>query len=192
MKKLKSKPAKKALKAKKILLLVSGSIAAYRVPDLVRQLRQEGAEVTCVMTRGAQEFVTPLTLRAVSGNQVFSDFFDPKTPHDVLHTALAESADLVIVAPASANFLARVAAGMADDLASCIILATPHPVLLIPAMNDRMFLNPITQRNLKLLRETGYRILSPVEGDLVCGRTAIGHIPDPQMIIESAVQCLNG
>lgn len=188
MKKL--SPRAKKLKDKQVLLLISGSISAYQAPDLVRLFRQEGAGVTCVLTKGAQEFVTPLSLRAVSGNQVYGDFFDPKTPYDVLHTSLAEGADLIVAAPASANFIARLASGMADDLASCIVLATPRPVLVVPAMNDRMYLNPLTQRNLQTLRTAGYRFMEPVEGDLVCGRTAIGHIPDPADIVKCAAQCL--
>ena len=121
---------------------VTGSIAAYKAPDLISDLREEGARVICVMTKAAQEFITPLTLRTVSGEKVYYDFFSPETPFDVIHTSLAEEADTVLISPASANFIARVATGLANDLATSILLVTRCPVLVVPAMNDQMYTHP--------------------------------------------------
>ncbi len=185
-------PAKnqKNLNNKTIVHIVTGSIAAYKAGDLVQALREEGARVVCVLTGCAKHFVTPLTLRALSGEPVYSDFFSAETPYGVIHTSLAEEADLVLVSPASANFLARLAAGFADDLASTIILATLKPVLLVPAMNDQMLAHPLTGRNLKTLRETGYHVVDPIVGDLVCGKEALGHIAENSTILQKAARLL--
>ncbi|HTL47256.1 MAG TPA: flavoprotein [Verrucomicrobiae bacterium] len=179
----------KKLKGKNLLLILSGSIAAYKSGDVIKELREAGAKVTCVLTKGAQEFVTPLTLRAVSGQPVYGEFFAADTPYDVIHTSLAEESDAVLIAPASANFIARLAAGMADDLASCIVLATRKPVIVVPAMNDQMYYHTLTQKNLATLREVGYEIVDPIQGDLVCGRTAMGHISDTKAILEVVARC---
>ena len=181
---MKSPRPKKRLAHKTVLHILTGSIAAYKAGDLIQALREEGARVICVMTESAKQFVTPLVLRSISGERVYHDFFSPDTPYGVLHTSLAEEADLVLAAPASADFLARLAAGMADDLASCIVLATKRPVILAPAMNDQMYQHPLTQRNTRTLQEIGYHFIEPVEGRLVCGREAIGHIAEPGAILE--------
>lgn len=174
----------KKLQTKTVLHILTGSIAAYKAGDLVQLMRTEGARVICVMTQSAEKFVTPLVLRALSGERVYqhADFFSPEVPYDVLHTSLAEAADVILVAPASADFIARLASGMAGDLASCIILASPRPVVLVPAMNDNMYAHPLTQQNLKKLKSIGYHIIEPVKGHLVCGREAIGHIADAEAI----------
>jgi phosphopantothenoylcysteine decarboxylase/phosphopantothenate--cysteine ligase len=174
---------------KKILLVLTGSIASAKAGDQIKELRSRGWQVTCVLTKAAENFVTPLTVRAFSGQPVYGEFFSHETPYDVLHTSLAEESDAILAAPASADFIARLAAGMADDLASCIILATKKPVVVAPAMNDQMYLHPLTQKNLGILKEVGYHILDPIEGDLVCGKTAIGHIPDPKTLAD-AVQTI--
>lgn len=147
--------------------------------------------MTCVLTKAAESFVTPLAVRAFSGQPVYGEFFSHETPYDVLHTSLAEENDLILAAPASADFIARLAAGMADDLASCVVLASRKPILVAPAMNDHMYHHPLTQRNLGVLKGAGYHILDPIEGDLVCGKTAIGHIPEPRSIAD-AVQNILG
>ena len=170
---------------KTIVHILTGSIAAYKAGDLIQELRGEGARLICVLTESAKQFVTPLVLRALSGEKVYHDFFSPETSYDVLHTSLAEEADLVLVAPASADFIARLACGMANDLASCIVLATRRPVVLVPAMNDQMYTHPLTQENLKRLQKIGYHLIEPVEGHLVCGKEAIGHISDFQTILTS-------
>lgn len=180
------KQSQKSLKNKKLLLIITGSIAAYKAGDLVSDLRQTGAKVTCVLTDCAKQFVTPLTLRALSGQKVYHDFFSQDSPYDVLHTSLAEEADLVIVCPASANFIARLAAGFANDLASCCVLASSKPVLIVPAMNDHMYRHPLTQKNIKVLRhEAGYHFLDPIVGHLVCGKEAVGHVAENTSIIQT-------
>jgi len=155
-------------------------------------LRQSGCEVTCVLTAAAKKFVTVDTLRALSGNPVYDDMWSLNSPHDVLHTSLAESADLILVAPASADLLARATAGMANDLAACILLATTCPVWWAPAMNDNMYKNAITQANIAKLKENGHSFIAPVEGHLVCGRTALGHIADTDIIVKAVTQALAG
>ncbi len=180
------KPSQKERKLSKrtILQIVTGSVAAFKIPDLIQVFREEGARVVCVMTPSAKHFVTPLILRAISGNRVYEDFFSTDTPYDVLHTSLAEEADLVLVAPASADFIAKLRAGMADDLASCIVLATKKPVVLVPAMNDQMYSHPLTQENIAKLRSIGYHFVDPVQGRLVCGKEGVGHIADNGSILE--------
>ena len=179
----KAKP-RKNLRGKTVLHILTGSIAAYKIGDLIESLRGEGARLISVMTESAKKFVTPLVVRALSGGPVYHDFFASDTPYDVLHTSLAEQADLVLVAPASANFIARLASGLADDLASCTILATVKPVVLVPAMNDQMFHHPLTQRNIQRLREIHYHFVDPVKGHLVCGKEAMGHISEAATIVE--------
>lgn len=179
------------LKGKTVLLVITGSIAAYKAPDLIQELREAGARVPCVLTEAGKKFITPLTLRAVSGEPVYDDFFTPHSPFDVIHTSLAELADLILVAPASANFMARIAAGLANDLASSVILAADRPVLLAPAMNDRMYEHPVTQENIQKLRKIGYRFAEPVEGHLICGKEALGHISDPQTIVDLVTKTLS-
>lgn len=178
----KASPRKNLPPSKTVVHIVTGSIAAYKAGDLVTELRENGLRVVCVMTESAKHFTTPLVLRALSGNPVFSDFFAADSPYDVLHTSLAEEADAVLVAPASADFIAKLAAGRADDLASCIILAAQKPVLLAPAMNDHMYNHPLTRQNIAKLKSIGYQFIDPVEGHLVCGREAIGHISEPSDI----------
>lgn len=181
----------KNLNNKLVIHIVTGSIAAYKSGDLVQDLRARGARVICVLTECAKKFVTPLTLRALSGEPVYSDFFSAETPYGVIHTELAEKADLVLVSPASANFLARLAAGFADDLASTIVLATQKPVLIAPAMNDQMLAHPLTQRNLKTLAGIGYHFVDPIVGDLVCGKEALGHIAENPSILLHAEKLLS-
>lgn len=178
------------LKKKTILLIITGSIAAYKAADLIQALREEGSRVIPVLTEAAKKFVTPLTVRAVSGEPVYDDFFTVHSPYDVIHTSLAELADLILVAPASANFIARMAVGLANDLASSIILAADRPVLLAPAMNDQMYQNPLTQENIQKLKKFGYRFVDPIEGHLICGKEALGHISDPETIVHQVVQIL--
>lgn len=183
-------PAPRRLKNKTVLLVVTGSIAAYKAPDLIQALREEGARVVCVLTEAGKKFITPLTLRAVSGEPVYDDFFTAHSPYDVIHTALGELADLILAAPASANFLARVAAGMANDLASSILLAADRPVLFAPAMNDQMYEKPVTQENIRKLKQHGYHFVDPIEGHLICGREALGHISESETVVQRVVEIL--
>ena len=179
------------LKNKTILLIITGSIAAYKVADLIQALREAGARVIPVLTEAAKKFVTPLTIRAVSGEPVYDDFFTVHSPYDVIHTSLAELADLILVAPASANFIARLSGGFANDLASSIILASDRPVLVAPAMNDLMYRNPLTQENIQKLKKIGYCFADPIEGHLICGREALGHISDPETIVHQVLETLS-
>ncbi len=181
----------KSLNNRTVVHIVTGSIAAYKAGDVVQALRDEGARVLCVLTECAKHFVTPLTLRALSDQPVFSDFFSSDTPYGVIHTSLAEEADLVLAAPASANFIARLAGGFANDLASTLILATRKPVVIVPAMNDNMLNHPLTQRNLEMLRKAGYHAVDPVVGHLVCGKEALGHIAEADAIVQKVKTLLS-
>lgn len=184
---LKNPPQREKLLNKKVIHILSGSIAAYKAPEISDKLRQSGCEVTCVLTSASKKFVTKETLRALSGNPVYDDMWSTDSPHDVLHTSLAESADLILVAPASADFIARASAGMADDLAACVLLAATCPVFWAPAMNDNMFKNPLTQANIEKLKKIGHRFIDPIQGHLVCGRVALGHIADTDVIVKSVL-----
>src|SRR3989338_7184389 len=183
-------PKSKSLNGSHILLCISGSIAAYRSCDLVRVLRKGGAEVTCLMTKAAARFVSPLTFRALSGKPVYSDPFSEQEDWTVLHTTLADQADLILVSPATADLIARLANGFADDLVTSVALASRAKVLIVPAMNDHMFTHPATQENIRTLKQIGYEVLEPIAGDLVCGRTGIGHLPETEDILRSVEKLL--
>lgn len=186
------KKAKKAsLKGKTVLLCISGSIAAYRACELVRDLRSEGANVICLMTKAAQKFVTPLTFHSLSGNPVYTDPFSEQEDWNVIHTTLADQADLILVMPATADVIARLAAGFADDLVTSVILASKKTILIAPAMNDHMFSHDITQENIAKLRRVGYRFVDPIQGDLVCGRTAMGHIAEGDAVLSEVRKLLH-
>ena len=174
---------------KRILLGITGGIAAYKTPDLVRRLREAGAEVRCVLTRAAHEFVTPLTLHAVSDHPVYTDQFGASATHEVPapatdnameHIALARWADAILVAPASADFLARLVHGRADDLLASLCLAASVPLAVAPAMNRQMWAQAATQSNIATLRERGVRVFDPAEGAQACGETGPGRMPEPQ------------
>ena len=167
-----------------ITLLIGGSIAVYKSVDLVRELKRSGANVRVVMSKAACQFVTPLTFQTISGNPVSTHLFDEHSESEIGHIALADSADLVLAAPCTADFLAKVSAGLAGDLSCSIILATKSPVLLAPAMNVNMWNNPLTQRNIQTLRDVGYFVLDPDDGDLACGWKGKGRFPTLTRIID--------
>lgn len=164
---------------KHILLGVTGGIAAYKSADLVRRLRERGAEVQVVMTDGAREFVTPMTFQALSGRPVRTDLWDPAAEASMGHIELARWADLVLIAPASADFLARLAGGRADDLLATTCLATAAPIALAPAMNHQMWTNAATQANVTLLKERGVYVFGPGTGDQACGEVGAGRMLEP-------------
>jgi len=166
----------------RILLVVGGGIAAYKACELVRLIRKGGAEVTCVLTRGGQQFVTPLALAALSENPVYTNLFDLKNEAEMGHIQLSREADLVVVCPATADLLAKMAAGIADDLATTLILATDKPVLAVPAMNVRMWEHAATQRNVALLQAAGVSVLHPDQGPMACGEFGSGRLPEPEAI----------
>ena len=164
---------------KRVLLGVTGGIAAYKSPDLVRRLREQGAEVQVVLTAGAREFVTPMTFQAVSGREVRSDLWDPEAEKAMSHIELARWADFVIIAPATADFLARLATGQADDLLTTLCLATAAPIALAPAMNRLMWANAATQANVATLKSRGVHVWGPGEGDQACGEVGAGRMLEP-------------
>jgi phosphopantothenoylcysteine decarboxylase/phosphopantothenate--cysteine ligase len=168
--------ANTSLMNKRILLGVSGSIAAYKAAELVRRLKESGADVRVVLSQGGAEFVTPLTFQALSGNPVHTDLLDVEAEAAMGHIELARWADAIVVAPASANFISRLAQGRADDLLSAICLATESPVAIAPAMNQQMWANTATQKNLKTLGERGVFQFGPAEGDQACGETGLGRM----------------
>jgi len=177
-----------ALKGKKIILGVSGGIAAYKSPDIVRRLKEAGADVQVVMTAGAERFVTALTFQAVSGRPVRGDLWDAKAEHAMGHIELARWAELVLVAPATADFMAHLGQGLAVDLLSTLCLATEAPVALAPAMNWVMWENAATQENARRLRDRGVRLLGPVEGELAEGEVGMGRMLEPADIVAALEQ----
>lgn len=182
-----------SLSNKRILLGITGGIAAYKSAELTRLLIRAGAEVRVVMTRAATEFITPLTLQALSGNRVHLDLLDTEAEAAMGHIELARWADLILVAPASANFIARVAAGRADDLLATLILAATAPVALAPAMNQAMWKDPATQQNLQIVKQRGLLLFGPTEGDQACGDVGPGRMLEPAELLElSAAQFANG
>lgn len=168
-----------AVSSRSVLLIVSGSIAAYKAPELVRLLQAEGMQVRCVLTKGGEQFVTPLTLQALSGQPVHTDLFSLTAEQEMGHIALSRWADLLLVCPASANLLARMAGGLADDLAGALLLATDAPVMVVPAMNVRMWEHPATQTNVELLAQRGVQVLPPACGPMACGEFGPGRMPEP-------------
>lgn len=180
------------LRNKAIVLGVSGGIAAYKSAEIVRLLVKAEATVRVVMTRNAQEFITPLTLQTLSGNPVSTDTFDLTQESEIGHIRLADTADLVLIAPATANLLAKLAHGIADDLLTTVLLVTRAPVVVAPAMNVHMYAHPATQANLQTLRERGYEVVDPADGDLACGYQGQGRLADPVHIVEAAAAALTG
>jgi len=170
---------------RRILLAISGGIAAYKTPELVRGLRRAGHEVRCALTPEAQLFVAPLSLQAVSGETVRKDLFDAGEEGEIDHIGLADWADLVLVAPCTANLMAKMSHGLADDLVSAVLLATRAHVLVAPAMNVNMWTHPATQANLALLRARGLSFVGPDEGELACGWEGQGRMSDPAVLVEA-------
>jgi phosphopantothenoylcysteine decarboxylase/phosphopantothenate--cysteine ligase len=174
----------------RILLVVGGGIAAYKSCELVRLIRKGGGEVTCVLTDGGAQFVTAMSLAALSGNQVHSTLWDLKNEVEIGHIELSRAADLVVVCPATADLLAKMAAGIADDLATTLLLATDKPVLAVPAMNVRMWHHPATQRNLRQLRADGVHVMEPDDGEMACGEYGKGRLPEPEAIVAEVERLL--
>ena len=171
------------LQDKRILLILTGGIAAYKGLDLIRRLRERGAAVTSVLTRAAEQFVTPLAVSALAGEKVYRDLFDLTDEAEMGHIQLSRSADLILVAPATADIMAKMAQGRADDLASTLLLATDTPVMIAPAMNVRMWDHPATQRNLSQLRADGVAVVGPNDGDMACGEFGPGRMSEPLEIV---------
>lgn len=173
--------------APEIVLGITGSIGAYKAGDLVRQLKEAGYAVTCVLTQRATRFIAPLTLQTLSERKAYTDLFDIETPQ-IIHTALADHARVVLVAPATANIIAKFANGLADDLLSCILLATRAKLLFVPAMNVHMWQHPTVQRNVTTLKRLGVRFVGPDIGKLACGYEAVGHLAETEEVVRAVRQ----
>ncbi len=167
------------LNDKHILLIVAGGIAAYKTPDLVRRLREAGAQVRCLLTKSGSQFVTPLALQAVSEEKVFQDLFSLTDENEMGHIRLSRESDLIVIAPATAHIIAKMAQGLADDLATTALLASDKPVLIAPAMNHRMWDHPATQENLSILASRGVLSVGPDEGAMACGEYGVGRMSEP-------------
>lgn len=178
------------LTGKEILVCVCGGISAYKVADVVSKLVQRGAGVTVAMTAAAQKFVTPLTFQALSGRPVLTDLWDSEKAGDVQHIALTNAANLVLVAPATANIIGKIAGGIADDLVTTLVISAASPVLLAPAMNDRMWANPIVQENVAKLKRLNYIFVGPTDGWLACRSVGPGRMAEPGDILETALAFL--
>ncbi|MBW4984662.1 bifunctional phosphopantothenoylcysteine decarboxylase/phosphopantothenate--cysteine ligase CoaBC [Mameliella sp. CS4] len=179
------------LNGKRILLMIGGGIAAYKCLDLIRRLRERGAAVTPVMTRAAEQFVTPLSVSALAGEEVHRDLFDLTKEAEMGHIQLSRVADLLLVAPATADLMAKMAGGHADDLATTLLMATDTPVMIAPAMNVRMWEHPATQRNLEVLRGDGMRVVGPNAGDMACGEHGPGRMAEPMEIVAAVEEFLS-
>jgi len=180
------------LHGKRILLIIGGGIAAFKALELIRRLREDGASVTPVLTKAGEEFVTPLTVSALAANKVYRDLFDLTDEAEMGHIELSRAADLVVVVPATADLLAKMANGTANDLASTVLMATDKPVLVAPAMNVRMWLHPATQRNVSTLRGDGVAFVGPVEGAMACGEFGPGRMVEASDIQDAISLALAG
>src|SRR5947209_1363753 len=181
------------LQGKRILLVIGGGIAAYKSLDLIRRLQERGAAVRAILTKGGQQFVTPLAVGALCGERAFTDLFDPRSEFDIGHIRLARETDLVVVAPATADLLAKMAGGHADDLASAVLLATDRPVLIAPAMNPRMWEHAATRRNFALLAADGIACVGPNAGAMAeRGEHGLGRMAEPLEIVAAIEQLLGG
>ncbi len=171
------------LKGKSVVLGVTGGIAVYKAVDVVSRLRKKGAEVNVVMTKNAQQFVSPVTFQALSNNPVVTDMFDEPKTWDTEHISLAQKADVFLIAPATANIIGKINNGIADDMLSTTVMATRAPVVIAPAMNTNMYLNPVVQRNIEALKELGVEFVDPASGRLACGDIGVGKLAAPEDIV---------
>ncbi len=167
-----------------IILGVSASIAIYKACDITRRLKDEGCSVTVVQTPEATELIRPIVFESLSGNKAYHGLFEDTSSWEIEHVSLASKADLVLIAPATANIIAKICAGISDDLLTCVVLATKAPVLICPAMNEGMYLNKITQGNIAKLKKLGYRFVGPRKGELACGESGLGCLAEVEEIIK--------
>jgi phosphopantothenoylcysteine decarboxylase/phosphopantothenate--cysteine ligase len=175
---------------KNVILGVTGSIAAYKAADVVRRLQDKGCDVTVMMTPGAEKFVTALTFEALTHRPVYRDMFTHEGAWDVAHVSLAKKADVFVIAPATADIIAKVAHGFADDFVACTALTTKAPIVMAPAMNDDMFSNPVLQENIVKLKKRGVKFVAPKEGKLACGTVGVGALADVDTIVKTVVDLL--
>ncbi len=179
-----------SMKNKTIILGITGGIAAYKCCDLTRLLVKSGANVHVIMTEAAEHFVAPLALQTLSGNPVHSDMFDLIKENEIGHISLADRADLVLIAPATADIIAKISHGICDELLTTVVSATKAPILLAPSMNSNMWSNPITQENVRRLQDYGYHFIEPAEGELACGYEGKGRLPELNDIVNLVKQHL--
>ena len=177
---------------KNIILGITGSIASFKACDLIGLFRKKGYSVRCVMSRYAEHFVTPLTLETLSGKKVIKDMFDLPEERNPAHISLAEEAGVILIVAATADIIGKVASGICDDILTCTVCATDKPVVFAPAMNDKMFNNPIVQEKIKYLKDKGYHFVDPVVGHLACGRDGMGHLAPLETIVENVEKVLAG
>jgi len=175
-------PVKKS--RKRVVLGVTGSIAIYKACEIIRQLKKDGFAIDVIMTKESEEFIRPFLFQSLSGNKVYSGLFETPESMDIEHISLAEKADLIVIVPATANIIGKIASGICDDLLSCVVCAASSKVLLCPAMNERMYRNPIVQSNIKKLKSLGYIIIEPRDGMLACGKAGIGCLADADIIVK--------
>lgn len=175
---------------KNIILGVTASIAIYKACDIIRRLTEGGFSVTVVMTKEAEELIRPIVFQSLSGNKVYQGLFEPGGAWNIEHVSLADKADLVLIAPATANIIGRIASGICDDLLTCVVCATKAPVLISPAMNTNMYKNRIVQGNIKKLKTLGYKFVKPREGRLACGEIGIGCLAEVETIVKEVKKIL--
>src|SRR5437588_13106346 len=180
----------RVLEGRRSLLTIAGGIAAYKILDLIRRLREQGAAVRCIMTAAAQQFITPLSVASLSEDKVYGELFSLTDESEMGHIRLSREADLLVVAPATADLIARMAAGLADDLAATTLLASDKPVLIAPAMNAMMWAHPATQANLATLKARGVVQVGPGSGDLACGEVGFGRMAEPADILAAIARML--
>ncbi len=173
---------------KEIILGVTGSIAAYKAAEIVSKLRSRGFGLTVIMTESAQKFISPLTFRTLSQNRVITDLFVEDTVYDPQHISLANKAGIFVIAPATANIIGKLASGISDDALTCAVTATEATVLIAPAMDDRMFLNPVTQGNIQKLEGLGYKFVGPGKGRLASGRIGVGRMEEVDIVVQSIIE----
>jgi phosphopantothenoylcysteine decarboxylase/phosphopantothenate--cysteine ligase len=172
--------------AKTVILGVTGSIAAYRACEIASALKKASFSVKAVLTKEGAQFITPLSLQTLSGNKVYTDMFELPQTWDPVHTSLAEEASLILIAPATASVIGKLASGICDDLLTCIVYASNAPVLIAPAMNEKMYNHAVVKANIEKLKKVGYKFVGPIKGHLACGHNAVGHIADTGEIIKEA------
>ncbi len=175
---------------KNIVLGITASIAIYKACEITRRLKKEGLTVTTVMTPHAQELIRPIVFQSLSGGKVYTGLFDSPQEWQIEHISLAERADLVLIAPGTANIIGKIASGISDDLLTCVVSATQAQVLIAPAMNQDMYKNKITQGNIRKLKSLGYKFIEPVKGRLACGREGIGCLAAPEDIVKEVKKAL--
>ena len=173
-------------KVKKVVLGVCGSIAAYKAGDIIRRLKDHNCDVTVIMTKGGEQFITPLTMSTLSGKKVYGDMFEGDSWH-MAHIELARDTDIVLIAPATANIIGKLACGLADDLLTTFVITGRAPVLIAPAMNDDMYANPIVKENCIKLKKHGFKFIEPVKGKLACGTIGTGHLAEVDEIVKAVI-----